>query len=541
MGFLSGLTKPRHTTRLEGETLTNSIIAVSSVGFSLFGYDQGVMANLIGADNEFGKTFEHPDAGLQGTIVAIYELTAFVGSIAVIFMGDWLGRRRTLNWGIYTQLLGVIVQCSAYDVAQLIVGRCITGIGIGILTAGVPVLQAECCAPHDRGRNACWFNWICIVGVSSAYWIGYGSSYIENQAQWRFPVAFQACFSLAVLILIWILPESPRWLIYHGFDEEARDVIARLVGHDVSLEDPRVQALFDEIHIAVATEKEQGNMGIREMFSKGNLQNGRRMLLCLAAGLGCQMSGINLITQYAPIIFQKSIGMDRATSQLVAGLNSLEYMLATIPPIFYIEKVGRRKILMAGALGQALTMAVLAITVHNGGYAAGIVGAAMLFLFNTIFAQGWLTCPWLYAAEICTLQLRARGAAMASAGFWIINFAVVEFTPSAIENIGWQIYIIFAIFNIAFVPTVYLFFPETTSLRLEDVDYLFELKGWTAGARGEARARIEERHDEENNRREGVYKSGIEANAIAEKVDVEHHEKPKGGSSGTSNDLSEES
>ncbi|KAI2726196.1 hypothetical protein CBS147332_3083 [Penicillium roqueforti] len=112
------------------------------------------MANLIGADNEFGKTFNHPDARLQGTIVAIYELTAFVGSIAVIFVGDWLGRRQTLNWGIYMQLLGVVIQCSSFSVAQLIVGRCITGIGIGMLTAGVPVYQAECCPAHDRGRNA---------------------------------------------------------------------------------------------------------------------------------------------------------------------------------------------------------------------------------------------------------------------------------------------------------------------------------------------------------------------------------------------------
>lgn len=519
------MNKPNHTTRLQGKVLVNLVIAVCSVGFSLFGYDQGVMANLIGADNEFGKTFGHPDAGLQGTIVAIYELTAFVGSIAVIFVGDWLGRRRTLNWGIYIQLLGVIIQCSAYDVAQLIVGRCVTGIGIGILTAGVPVYQAECCAPHDRGRNACVFNWICICGVTSSYWIGYGSSFIYNQAQWRFPVAFQAAFSFAVLILIWILPESPRWLIHHGLNDEARDVIARLAGNDVPQDDPRVQTLYDEIQVAVATEKQEGNMSLAETFSGGNLQNGRRMLLCLAAGLGCQMSGINLITQYAPIIFQKSIGMDRATSQLVAGFNSLEYMLATIPPIFYIEKVGRRKVLMWGAFGQAMTMMVLAITVHDGGYAAGIVGAAMLFLFNTIFAQGWLTCPWLYAAEICTLQLRARGAAMASAGFWIINFAVVEFTPSAIDNIGWQTYIIFAVFNIVFIPTVYFFFPETTNLRLEDVDYLFELKGWTAGARGEARARIAERHDQENARPDGQGGAGS-LKAASEKGGTEHQESP---------------
>lgn len=403
-----------------------------------------------------------------------------------------------------------------------------------MLTAGVPVYQAECCQAKDRGRLACTFNWICICGVTSSYWIGYAFSFVDGPAQWRFPVAFQAAFSAVILGLIAILPESPRWLEQHGFTAEAKVVIARLSGKDIAVEDPRVIQLHQEIQLAIAKEEEGGKYSFKEMFGGGNLQNGRRMLLCLLAGLGCQMSGINLITQYAPIIFQRSIGMSRATSQLVAGFNSLEYMLATIPPIFYIEKIGRRKILMAGALGQCLTMAILAITVNNGDYGAGIVGAAMLFLFNTVFAQGWLTCPWLYASEICTLRVRARGAALASAGFWIINYAVVEFTPTAIDNIGWRTYIIFAVFNAVFIPTVYFFFPETTSLQLEDVDFLFEVKGLTAGARGEARRRIAERHDVENSRNtfgmidpELVGKS--EGRGMGKAL-VEHHEITSGGS-----------
>lgn len=314
-------------------------------------------------------------------------------------------------------MLGAIIQCSSYTVAQLIVGRIITGVGIGMLTSGVPVYQAECCEPEDRGRNACIFNWICICGVTSSYWVGYAFSFVDSQAQWRFPVALQCVFSIVIWAFLQALPETPRWLVHHDYPDEARRVIARLVlekeeGDDV--DDVRVRTLFREIEVAIATEKEAGSMSVREMFSGGSLQNGRRMALCLLAGLGCQMSGTNLMTQYAPIIFQKFIGMSRSTSQLVAGFNSHEYMLATILPIyvypsplyrnrnkyysslltlsltpnFYIERVGRRKVLMWGAFGQMLSMLILAITVHDGGYAAGIVGAAMLFLFNTVFAQG---------------------------------------------------------------------------------------------------------------------------------------------------------
>lgn len=288
---------------LQGRVLHAMVSVVCCIGFSLFGYDQGVMANLVGAENQFGKDFNHPSTSMIGFIVAIYELTAFFGSLAVIWLGDKLGRRRTINWGVYWQLVGVIIQCSAFSVPQLIVGRCITGVGIGILTAGVPVYQAECCPAKDRGRMACIFNWICICGVTSAYWIGYGSSFVSGPAQWRFPVAFQALFSAVILFMVQILPESPRWLEYHGHSEESRTVIARLAGIDLPLTDVRVETLHREIQIAVITETEAGKLGFREMFSGGDLQNGRRILLCLMAGLGCQMSGINLITQCTSVYF----------------------------------------------------------------------------------------------------------------------------------------------------------------------------------------------------------------------------------------------
>lgn len=144
---------------------------------------------------------------------------------------------------------------------------------------------------------ACIFNWICICGVTSAYWIGYGSSFLTGPAQWRFPVAFQAVFSIVILVLTHALPESPRWLEAHGFSNDARRVISRLLGSNIAIDDDRVEIMYAEIKVAIATEKEESGFGIKEMFAGGDLQNGRRMLLCLFAGLGCQMSGINLITQ----------------------------------------------------------------------------------------------------------------------------------------------------------------------------------------------------------------------------------------------------
>lgn len=123
--------------------------------------------------------------------------------------------------------------------------------------------------------------------------------------------------------------------------------------------------------------------------------------------------------------------------------------------------------------GQAICMAVLAGTVSAGGKACGIVAIVMLFAFNFFFAIGLLAIPWLLPAEYAPLAIRTKSAALATASNWIFTFLVVEITPISIDSIQWRTYIYFAIFNLAFLPLIWFFYPETQNLSLEQVDKLF--------------------------------------------------------------------
>jgi MFS family permease len=189
------------------------------------------------------------------------------------------------------------------------------------------------------------------------------------------------------------------------------------------------------------------------------------------------------------VIFQQSVGISRDLSLLLAGFNGIAYFLSSLIPIWCIERLGRRKLMLFAAGGQCACMAVLAGTVANGSKSAGIVAIVMLFLFNFFFAVGLLAIPWLLPAEYAPLAIRTRAAALATASNWIFTFLVVEITPISINSIGksdpvltfltpahdsgWRTYVYFGVFNAFFLPLIYFYYPETRGLSLEHIDKLF--------------------------------------------------------------------
>ncbi len=137
-----------------------------------------------------------------------------------------------------------------------------------------------------------------------------------------------------------------------------------------------------------------------------------------------QISGINLITYYAPFIYERYIGLDSFTARLLAAGNGTEYFLASWIAVFTIEKFGRRQLMMFGAAGMSFSMVMLAIMQSLEGSGPGIAAAAFLFIFNTFFAIGWLGMTWLYPAEIVPLRIRAPANALSSSANWAFNFMV---------------------------------------------------------------------------------------------------------------------
>lgn len=305
-------------------------------------------------------------------------------------------------------------------------------------------------------------------GITISYWIDLGFSFAPGSVAWRFPLAFQVFFCIIILIFIPFLPESPRWLILRGREAEAKEVIAAL--EDKEITDPLVETEYLAIRDTVM---EMSKGTFRDLFTMDKNRNLHRTLLAYFNQVFQQISGINLITYYAAVIYQ-GLGMSDFNSRLLAALNGTEYFLASWPAVFLVERVGRRKLMLFGGIGQATTMAILAGVNSRDTKPYQITGIVFLFIFNTFFAVGWLGMTWLYPAEIVPLRIRAPANALSTSANWIFNFLVVMITPIAFNNIGYKTYIIFAVINAFMVPCVYFFYPETAYRSLEEMDNIFQ-------------------------------------------------------------------
>ncbi|KAH6683197.1 general substrate transporter [Halenospora varia] len=475
-----------------GQPLNLLVGVVAGVDFFLFGYDQGVMGGLLTLES-WVKQFPEIDSvhnptdthisTIQGVTVASYNVGCFVGAIITIFIGDLLGRRKMILLGSTIMIIGAILQCSAYHLPHLIVGRIITGFGNGMNTSTVPTWASETSKSHKRGKMVMIEGAMITGGIALSYWIDFAFSFLEpNPVSWRFPLAFQIFFALILVCVIMELPESPRWLILKGDEQEALSVIAAL--ENKPTDDHIVQTEFMEIKDSVLEMKQHG---WADLFSMGPERNFHRVVLGYVNQVFQQISGINLITYYAPTIYKQYIGLGGTISSILAACNGTEYFLASWFAVYTIERFGRRPLMLFGAAGMSGSMAILAgmnyMSQENlGGSAPGVVSAVFLFVFNTFFAIGWLGMTWLYPAEIVPLKIRAPANGLSTSANWAFNFMVVMITPVSFTSIGYKTYVIFAVINAFIFPCVYFFYPETAYRSLEEIDNIFRkttgIRGW---------------------------------------------------------------
>ncbi|PLB46225.1 sugar transporter [Aspergillus steynii IBT 23096] len=492
---------------LAGRTLNWSIGFIASCGFLMFGYDQGVLSALLTLDsfqetlslmtpreksNDLcwldnpENTIPHPDhckgdANTQAAGVAIYQVGCWLGSLVILAYGEKWGRKSSTFWGSLIMIIGTIMQVACFEYGLFVAGRVVGGIGNGMVTSTIPTWQSECARPHQRGVLIMLSGALISAGIMIAYWVDYGFYFLEGSVRWRFPLMFQSFFTIIVMIGLLYLPDSPRWLIMKGRHTEARDVTARLVNKPE--DDPAVDEELRNINDALEAQSRDGPFRYRELLTNGPSQNCRRAALAMIAQFFQQICGINLITYYATFLFENSLGFGPDMARLLAACNGTEYFLASLVALPLIERTGRRKLMMIGAFGMMASMSILAGTVSTGttldngapqlDTKYGVTATLFLFVFNSFFAIGWLGMTWLYPAEITNLRIRIQANALSTSSNWMSNFLIVMITPPAFANLGYQTYIIFAVFNAALIPFVYFFFPETKGRTLEELDLVF--------------------------------------------------------------------
>lgn len=340
----------------------------------------------------------------QGGIVAIYYLGTLIGALAGGYIGDRIGRIKTVVVGCAWAIFGASFQCSAQNVAWMCCARIITGIGTGHLNAIVPVWAAETATHTSRGQFIAIEFTLNIAGVVVAYWLEFGMSFVDggrSAARWRFPIAFQVFMLLILMAIIGFFPESPRWLVKMGRSEEAFYILTRLRGNDPE----RARAELNDIQKIVELEKQTAKRNSYfSMFfgiGSGNLHLGRRVQLVIWLQIIQEWVGIAAITVYQPTIFALA-GYASIKSQWLSGLNNTFYMFSTLIAVFTLDSWGRRVTLFWGAVVQGIAMFLLGgftrLAINRPDQAAqfGAAAAAMTFLFTSTFGATWLTVPWLY-------------------------------------------------------------------------------------------------------------------------------------------------
>ncbi|KAK2461111.1 hypothetical protein APHAL10511_006890 [Amanita phalloides] len=462
---------------LTGTYLNVWITVACTTAMTLFGYDQGVFGGII-VTPDFLRTMGNPSAGLQGTIVSLYDIGCFFGAMSTFVIGEPLGRKKTFLIGVVIMSIGAILQISTFSLAQMIVGRLITGFGNGINTATAPIWQSETSKPSWRGKLVLLSMILNIAGFSLSNWMTYGFSFASGSITWRFPIAFQLFFSFILLGTIPWLPESPRWLLAHGHEEMGVAVLVALEGGSTNAKDDVIVSQREEILEAVRHEMEYAPSW-RDIL-RGRTGN-TGMIKRLALGSGTQwmqqLVGINVTSYYLPLVLQNSVGLSNNLSRLLAGCNSVSYLLFSFAGLLLIERAGRRKMMMWGAAGQCvcyvLISALLSQTGGPRGTNFGAAATAFFFVYYIFFGVCWQGVPWLYPTEINSLSMRTKGAALGTASNWISNYIVVQITPIGIDRLGWRFYLIWMVFNAVFVPLVWILYPETANRHLEDIDKVY--------------------------------------------------------------------
>ncbi|KAJ9103269.1 hypothetical protein QFC21_002692 [Naganishia friedmannii] len=300
------------------------------------------MSGLI-TNPYFKKYFNQPTSVELGNMVAILEIGAFITSLLAAPLADAKGRRFTVRLGAIVFSIGGAVQTFTQGYRSMCIGRIISGFGVGMLRYAhfwfnlslaltallysmiVPIYQSEISPAEHRGRLACIEFTGNIVGYASSIWIDYFCSFITSDLSWRIPLFIQCLGGIILASGTLVIPESPRFLIDTDQDEEGLRVIANF--HDGNLDDPITRSEFTEIKEAILADRAVGDRSYAALFRRYK----GRVFLAMSSQAFAQMNGINIVSYYAPLVFEQAgfIGRDAI---LMTGWNSLFYMASSIVP-----------------------------------------------------------------------------------------------------------------------------------------------------------------------------------------------------------------
>ncbi|OKO98388.1 Quinate permease [Penicillium subrubescens] len=418
------------------------LVSASCMGSFAFAFDTGVISGVLSLAS-FQKDFGYTKAqmtNVNSNAVSILQAGAFFGCFFVSPIAKFFGRRTGLIISSIVFTIGTILQViNSGTLGTFYAGRVIAGLGIGAATVLIPMYSAEMLPKEIRGRLGACFQLFFAIGVMIAYWVTYAVDKDQSPGtnQWQTALGLQLLGSTLLLVGMCTVKESARWLAARGKLDQARESLKWVRGGE---ETEELQKEFDEILAGIEEEaRVKENLTFKELLLPVNRY---RLFIAVTIQLSAQLTGNTSLAYYATQIFS-SVGAGSAAKLVTGFFGLVKVCGVTIFQLFVLDRIGR--------------------------IACIIMTYAEAFSYN----MSWGPLPWLYVGEIFSSRTRELGVTVGAASQWLFNFMMSQVTPHAINNIGWRMFLMFAIFNYAIIVYSWFVLKETSRHSLEEMQEVF--------------------------------------------------------------------
>jgi sugar porter (SP) family MFS transporter len=433
--------------------MKNSVLfwsIVVALGGFLFGFDTAVIS---GAEKAIQQLW-HLSAWEHGFTISIALIGTVIGAVFGGIPSDALGRRTTLSWIAVLYLVSAVGAALSPSWVPFMVFRFLGGLGVGASSVTAPLYISEVSPPASRGRMVGMFQFNVVFGILAAYLSNYLLKSIGPDA-WRWMLGVQAVPAIAFFLLLFRIPESPRWLLRQNRVEEARLVFERI---EPATAAQNVQTIL----VANAAEQGPGESLWNPLYR-------RPVLLAILFAMFNQLAGINAIIYYAPRIFEMT-GLGQGAALLSSAGVGLVNFIFTLLGVNIIDRFGRRKLMLVGSVGLIVTLGLVARSFYSQQF-NGYTVPVLLFGYIAFFAFSQGAVIWVFISEIFPSAVRAKGQALGSSTHWIMAVIITFTFPYFTEKLGGgNTFAFFAGMMVLQLLYVWKMMPETKGTTLEAAD-----------------------------------------------------------------------
>jgi SP family arabinose:H+ symporter-like MFS transporter len=424
--------------------------AVAALGGLLFGFDTAVIS---GATGTLTETYQLTPGGLGITVASALGGT-ILGAMLAGFPADRYGRRDSLRIMAVLYLVSALGCAAAWSWSALIVFRFLGGLGIGGSSVLGPMYIAEISPARLRGRLVGFFQFNIVFGILLAYFSNYLIGLQRfGLSEWRWELGVTGIPAALFFLLLFTIPRSPRWLVKKGRISEARIVLQQTGAGDYEHELQQIVASIDSEHRQAAD----------TLFSRKYLFP---IFLAVTVGMFNQLSGINAILYYLNDIFAHA-GFSKVSGSLQAVAVGATNLLFTVIAMSVIDRIGRKILLLVGAVGMAVCLAGVAAIFFGGQHQSALLPLLIGYIACFAFSQGAVI--WVYLAEVFPNAVRAQGQSLGSFSHWFMNALISGTFPLLAASSGGYPFVFFAAMMVLQFFVVLFVYPETKALSLEEM------------------------------------------------------------------------